>query len=247
MISRDKKKIIIIIPARLESKRLPNKVLKIIDGEPMIVKVAKKSKNLNIGDVIVASGNKEICKVLNKFKIRNVLTTKNHKSGTDRIYEAFKKIYEDGNELIINIQGDLPYFSDSLVFSIIELMKNKNVDIGSAVCSLQKNELHDSNVVKAEAVFENKFGYATNFWRKADHCKNLYHHIGIYAFRPNSLKKFVNLKQTQEEISKGLEQMRALDNNMKIGLVKVSNNPISVDSIDDLKKIRLLLEKKLIN
>ena len=247
MISNNQKKIIIIIPARLESKRLPNKVLKIIDGEPMIVKVAKKSKNLNVGDVVVASGNEEICKVLNKFNIKNVLTSKNHKSGTDRVYEAFKKICEDENELIINIQGDLPYFSDSLIFSIIELMKNKNVDIGSAVCGLEQNELNNFNVVKAEVVFKNKFGYATNFLRETDHFTNLYHHIGIYAFRPNTLKKFVNLKQTQEEVSRGLEQMRALNNNMKIGLVKVSNNPVSIDSIDDLKKIRLLLRKNLIN
>ena len=213
----------------------------------MIVKVAKKSKNLNVGDVVVASGNEEICKVLNKFNIKNVLTSKNHKSGTDRIYEAFKKICEDGNELIINIQGDLPYFSASLIFSIIELMKNKNVDIGSAVCGLEQNELHDYNVVKAEVIFENKFGYATNFLRKTDHFTNFYHHIGIYAFRPSTLKKFVHLKQTQAEVSRGLEQMRALNNNMKIGLVKVSNNPVSIDSIDDLKKIRLLLRKNLIN
>ena len=213
----------------------------------MIVKVAKKSKNLNVGDVVVASGNEEICEVLNKFNIKNVLTSKNHKSGTDRVYEAFKKMCEDENELIINIQGDLPYFSDSLIFSIIELMKNKHVDIGSAVCGLEQNELNDFNVVKAEVVFKNKFGYATNFLRETDHFTNLYHHIGIYAFRPNTLKKFVNLKQTQEEVSRGLEQMRALNNNMKIGLVKVSNNPVSIDSIDDLKKIRLLLRKNLIN
>ena len=247
MISNNQKKIIIIIPARLESKRLPNKVLKIIDGEPMIVKVAKKSKNLNVGDVVVASGNKEICKVLNKFNIKNVLTSKNHKSGTDRVYEAFKKICVDENELIINIQGDLPYFSDSLIFSIIELMKNKNVDIGSAVCCLEQNELNDYNVVKAEVIFENKFGYATNFLRNTNHFTNFYHHIGIYAFRPDTLKKFVHLKQTQEEVSRGLEQMRALNNNMKIGLVKVSKNPVSIDSMDDLKKIRLLLRKNLIN
>ena len=126
-------------------------------------------------------------------------------------------------------------------------MKNKNVDIGSAVCDLEQNELHDYNVVKAEVIFENKFGYATNFMRETDHSTNLYHHIGIYAFRPNTLKKFVNLKQTKAEVSRGLEQMRALNNNMKIGLVKVSNNPVSIDSIDDLKKIRLLLRKNLIN
>ena len=126
-------------------------------------------------------------------------------------------------------------------------MNNKNVDIGSAVCDLEQNELHDYNVVKAEVIFENKFGYATNFMRETDHFTNLYHHIGIYAYRPNTLKKFVNLKQTKAEVSRGLEQMRALNNNMKIGLVKVSNNPVSIDSIDDLKKIRLLLRKNLIN
>ena len=247
MINRNKKKlrVLIIIPSRLESKRLPRKPLRNILGIPMIVRVANRAKDMNIGEVIVASGNKGICKVLKKNSINYFLTSKNHKSGTDRIFEAFKKSSNEDIDIILNIQGDLPYFKNELVFSTIDLMKDRKVDIGSAICDLQEEEILDNNIVKANVELDKKNqGMAINFVREVKDKKNYYHHIGIYAFRPDSLEKFINLKQTQLEKERKLEQMRALENGMKIKLAKVKENPPSVDTLFDLKKIRLFFREK---
>ena len=242
-----KKKILIIIPARLESTRLSNKVLRLISGIPMIVRVAKRAETLKFAEVIVASGNKEISSVLDNYDIKNILTSKTHKSGTDRIFEVYKKIKKENYEIIINLQGDLPIFKNELIYSLLHVMQDKKVDIGTAVCELDDYEESDNNIVKAEAKLKEGEGFAKNFVRKISHKKNFYHHIGIYAYRPETLTRFVSFEQTSEEIKRGLEQMRALNNDMKIKVIKVSNNPISVDTIEDLKKIRILYKKKLFN
>ena len=246
MINRNKKKlrVLIIIPSRLESVRLPRKPLRKILGTPMIVRVANRAKDMNIGEVIVASGNRSICKVLKDNSIKCFLTSENHKSGTDRIFEAFKKTSNENIDVILNIQGDLPYFRDGLVSSTIDLMNDKTVDIGSAVCDLREEEILDSNIVKANVELDPRNqGFAIDFVRKVRDIKNYYHHIGIYAFRPDSIEKFINLKQTQIEKERRLEQMRALENGMKIKLVKVKENPPSVDTLFDLKKIRLFFRE----
>ena len=120
-----KKKVLIIIPARLESTRLPNKVLRLISGIPMIVRVAKRAETLKFAEVIVASGNKEICNVLDNYDVKNILTSKKHKSGTDRIFEVYKKIKKENYEIIINLQGDLPIFKDVLINSLLLIMQDK--------------------------------------------------------------------------------------------------------------------------
>lgn len=242
-----KKKVLIIIPARLESTRLPNKVLRLISGIPMIVRVAKRAETLKFAEVIVASGNKEICNVLDNYDVKNILTSKKHKSGTDRIFEVYKKIKKENYEIIINLQGDLPIFKDVLINSLLLIMQDKKTDIGTAVCELDNDEKSDKNIVKAEAKLNRGTGFAKNFVREVSNKKNFFHHIGIYAYRPETLKRFVSFEQTSEEIKRGLEQMRALNNDMKIKVIKVSSNPISVDTIDDLKKIRTLYKKKLFN
>lgn len=241
-----KKKLLILIPARLESTRLPNKVLRLIAGIPMIVRVAKRAQKLKFADVIVASGNKEISNVLDKYNIKNYLTSRKHKSGTDRIFEVYKKIKKN-YEIIINLQGDLPFFKDELIHSLLQIMQDNRTDIGTAVCELETHEKSDKNVVKAQVKLNGREGFAQNFLREVNDKNFFFHHIGIYAYRPETLKKFVSFKQTNEERTRGLEQMRALNHNMKIKIIKVSSNPISIDTMEDLKKIRLLYKKKLFN
>ena len=243
-INKKKLKVLILIPSRLESIRLPRKPLRNILGKPMIVRVANRAKDMKIGEVIVASSNKGICKVLKNNAINYFLTSKNHKSGTDRIFEAFEKSSNEDIDVILNIQGDLPYFRNELVFSTIDLMKDRTVDIGSAICDLQEEEILDNNIVKANVELDKRNqGVAMDFVREIKDKKNYYHHIGIYAFRPKSIEKFINLKQTRLEKERGLEQMRALENGMKIKLVKVKENPPSVDTLFDLKKIRLFFRE----
>lgn len=246
MINRNKKKlkVLVLIPSRLESLRLPRKPLRKIFGIPMIVRVANRAKAMNIGEVIVASGNKSICKILRENSIECFLTSENHKSGTDRIYEVFKKNFKKNIDVILNIQGDLPYFRSELIYETIDLMNDKTIDIGSAVCDLKEEEILDKNIVKAYVELDKKnHGIAIDFVREIKEKKNYYHHIGIYAYRPDTIKKFIKLKQTQIEKKRRLEQMRALENGMRIKVVKVRENPPSIDTFDDLKKIRLFFKQ----
>ena len=240
------KKILIIIPSRLESTRLPNKAILDIDGIPMIARVALRAKKLNIGKVLVASGNKEICLVLEKYGIKSVLTEKNHKSGTDRISEVFNGLSEDV-DYIINLQGDLPIFKDELIIKTIEVLENRNVDISTAACALKTNEIHKENIVKVSLKRKESIkteGYCLDFLRQVRPENKFFHHIGIYGYTPDSLKKFILLPQSKNEKKRKLEQMRALDNNMTIKATIISENPPGVDTESDLKNIRLMFKNK---
>ena len=234
---------IILIPARLNSSRLKKKLLRNINGKPIIIRVAKLAESLKIGDVIVGTDSKEILNICKQNKIKSVLTKKTHLSGTDRVHEVYKSL-KKSYDVIVNLQGDLPVFEKKMFSQLIELFNDNSVEIGSAVCDLTGNELSDSNVVKAIVKLnKSKNGFAVDFKRSVEFNINVYHHIGIYAFKPNALEKFVNLPQSDNEKKRSLEQMRALDHEMKIKLTKVSNAPPSVDTIEDLRRIRLHFKK----
>ena len=238
------KKILIVIPARLKSTRLSNKLLRKILGIPMIVLVASKAKRVGIGEVVVATDSKKILNICKNFKINSLMTSINHNSGTDRVYEAYKKRKKDFT-LIINLQGDLPYFRNELLLKTIDLFNDNKTQIGTAVCELEDHELNDINVVKSKVKWTGKgVGKALDFIRTSKK-KDLFHHIGIYVYTPKILEKFVNLKPTRNEISRKLEQMRALDNSINISIAKVNYNPPSVDTLGDLKQIRKFFRSKL--
>ena len=244
MINKIKKnhKIIIIIPARLKSSRLSKKLLRTIHGKPMIQRVAEHAKNLGFKDVIVATDSNEIFNLCKQTKIRVIMSLKKHESGTDRVYEAYE-LQKKNYDIIVNLQGDLPLFDRNLLDGLIKLFDDDKVQIGTAVCNLENDEIEDENIVKAKVLLENNIGYVKDFKRKISSKLNYYHHIGVYAFRPKVLKKFVNLNQSKNEVQRKLEQLRAMDNNLKIKTVKVDYNPPSVDTINDLRKIRLIFKK----
>jgi len=240
--NKKKPKVITIIPARLNSLRLKRKLLRNIKKVPMIVRVAENARRKNLSQVLVATDSKQIQKICRVYGIKSVLTSKKHKSGTDRIYEAYKMIGKDF-DLIVNLQGDLPIFNKELVEKTINLFKDSKTQIASAICELGENELLDTNIVKAQVDLNSQNeGFAINFIRGQNGEKNLFHHIGIYVYKPEILEKFINLKQTKNELERKLEQMRAMDNSLRIKLVKVDSNPPSVDTINDLRKIRLLFQ-----
>ena len=245
MINKIKKnhKIIIIIPARLRSSRLSKKLLRIIHGKPMIQRVAENAKNLGFKNVIVATDSNEIFNLCKRTKIKVIMSIKKHESGTDRVYEAYE-LQTKKYDIIINLQGDLPLFDKKLFDGLIRLFDDEKVQIGTAVCNLENYEIEDENIVKAKVSLENNIGYVEDFKRKISSKLNYYHHIGVYAFRPKVLKKFVNLNQSNNEVKRKLEQLRAMDNNLKIKTVRIDYNPPSVDTINDLRKIRLIFKKK---
>ena len=221
----------------MKSQRLAKKLLKNISGLPMIVRVAKNAENLKIGKVVVGTDSLEIFNVCRNENIKTIITKRNHKSGSDRVQEVYE-IMNEKFDLIVNLQGDLPVFKSDLLEKTISLFSDSSVDIGSAVCELSDEEMIDKNIVKAKAnLNKDGIGVAEDFRRQIKIKKNFYHHIGIYIYKPEVLEKFVNLKQTKSEKQRMLEQMRALDNNLKIKLVKIPYNPPSVDTYEDLRKL----------
>ena len=238
----------IIIPARLAASRLPNKPLIMIHDKPMIQHVWEKANQSNLGKVIVATDSEEIQKVIKNIGGTACLTSADHQSGSDRIYEALEKCDSENEvEYIINLQGDIPGIKAHALSAVLKLLENKEVQIGTLVVRIsEESDLHKSQIVKAQCIFEeNKRNTkAINFERqpKENSINNLYHHIGIYSYTRESLKQFVSLDQTHREKEEKLEQLRALENSMSIHVGYINSSPLSVDTKSDLVEVREIME-----
>ena len=233
---------LIIIPSRLESSRLPNKPLADINGEPMIVHVYKRAKEANIANVIVAAGNVEIKEVIENIGGEAILTSSNHESGSDRIFEALN-IYDKESKFdnIINLQGDLPNIHKDALFKIISLLESNDADISTlGVRISSEEEFLNPNIVKAYIKNISESNYVDDFDRRFDIGKEefLYHHVGIYGYKRKALEAFIRFDQSESEIERKLEQMRAIENGMKIVLGLIDELPISVDTQEDLEIAR---------
>ena len=233
---------LIIIPSRLESSRLPNKPLADINGEPMIVHVYKRAKEANIANVIVAAGNVEIKEVIENIGGEAILTSSNHESGSDRIFEALN-IYDKESKFdnIINLQGDLPNIHKDALFKIISLLESNDADISTLGVKISsEEEFLNPNIVKAYIKNISESNYVDDFDRRFDIGKEefLYHHVGIYGYKREALEAFVEFDQSKAEIERKLEQMRAIENGMKIVLGLIDELPISVDTQEDLEIAR---------
>ena len=245
------KNTVIIIPARLGAKRFPNKPLAKINNEPMIIHVLNRAKESKIGEVYAATPDDLIFKIVKENGGNAILTKGDHLTGSDRIFEAYEKIKEFKNNvnLILNLQGDMPNIKPSSISKLVELMKNNNCDIGTMASHIKdKSDLTDPNVVKVhidKILTDNSFFEAKDFFRTKDNLRNekIYHHIGIYAFTNNALTKYVKLARSKLEIDRNLEQMRALDNNMRLKVGLSDSTPLSIDTEEDLSKVSKQMEK----
>ena len=239
---------VIIIPSRLEATRLPNKPLKKINNKEMILHVVEAANKAGIGEVIVASPNKQIQDLILKNKGTCVITKDHHKTGTDRIFEVFDKYLKRKPKNIINLQGDMPNIKPDSIKMLMNYMKKKNCDIATLASDFDnEKEVENNNNVKVltkNILKQNEFETAIDFFRRTEisKTKNIYHHIGIYAFTREALIRYVSLEQTKKETSRNLEQLRALDNDMKIHVGYTSSVPLSVDTEEDLKKIEKLMK-----
>ena len=233
---------LIIIPARLESTRLPNKPLADINGEPMIAHVYKRAKEVNIAKVIVAAGNVEIKEVIENIGGEAILTNPDHVSGSDRIYEALNMYDEESKfDIIVNLQGDLPNIHKDALSEIISLLESNDADISTLGVKISsEEEFLNPNIVKAYIKNISESNYVDDFDRRFDIGKKefLYHHVGIYGYKRKALETFIGFDQSESEIERKLEQMRAIENGMKIVLGLIDELPISVDTQEDLEIVR---------
>jgi 3-deoxy-manno-octulosonate cytidylyltransferase (CMP-KDO synthetase) len=241
-------KIAIIIPSRLDAKRLPNKPLELINKREMILHVYDLAVKAKIGGVFVATPDQTIIDTVKRNGGKAIMTKKNHLTGTDRVFEVFENELKKNADIIINLQGDMPNLNPVAIKYLVDHMKKNKCDIGTLASNISsKIDLSNSNVCKVvtdKDIAPNKFSSALDFYRNADDRteKFIYHHIGIYAFTSKALIRYVNLKRSKLEIERKLEQLRALENNMKIDVGFIENFPLSVDTKEDLLKIKKIME-----
>tara|TARA_B100000029_G_C17267254_1_gene848459 strand:+ start:35 stop:769 length:735 start_codon:yes stop_codon:yes gene_type:complete len=234
----------IIIPSRLAAKRLPEKPLVKINNIHMIVHVLNRAKESNVGDVFVATPDKKIFDIVNNNGGNAILTDSNHLSGSDRVHEVYSKILANKVDFIINLQGDMPNISPKNILKLETLMKNNKCDIGTLASPIKNTEeMADSNIVKVsinKPLKEDSFFKAEDFFRTRKELINqkIYHHLGLYIFTKDALTRYVKLKRSKLEIERNLEQMRAMENNMIIKVGFTDSMPLSVDTEEDLKKIK---------
>ena len=242
-------KTLVIIPSRLSATRLPGKPLLKIEGLSIISRVFKRAEKANIGEVIVATEDNEIIEDVKKNGGNAILTSKQPKTGTDRIYEAFKKLNRNDVDLIMNIQGDEPEIDITDIKKLHNNMKeNKEGRIGTLATKIFDNQMYkNQNVVKVkikESFDQNPFPLADNFFRKIEKKENIFHHIGIYCYKVETLKKFVSYNQSKNELINRLEQLRAIDNNININVAKGNSSPIGIDTKEDYLALKKIIEYK---
>ena len=241
-------KTLIIIPSRLGATRLPGKPLLKINNKSIISHVFKRAQDADIGDVVVATENTEIVEDVTMNGGRAILTSNKHKTGTDRIYEAFKKMKFNDVDLIMNLQGDEPAINIEDIVSLKDKMINYQSKMGTLAAKMEnKKDFQNENIVKVQTksnLQEDSFSEAETFLRITKKLDKVYHHIGIYCYSAETLEKFVELNQTKNEIEQRLEQLRALDNSIKINVALAKSPPIGVDTEEDYMALKKIMEYK---
>ena len=239
---------LVLIPARLASTRLPGKPLSPIAGKPMIVRVAEQATAAGLGRVVVAVDAQQTFDVVTEAGYEAVMTRIDHESGSDRIHEALTLLDPQGSvDTIVNVQGDLPTVEPAIIRAAVDLLQDPLVDIGTLGVEItREEEKTNKNVVKivgspnaANRLRALYFTRATAPWGEGP----LYHHVGLYAYRRTALERFVSLQPSTLERRESLEQLRALEDGMRIDAAIVDAVPLGVDTAEDLERARELLSR----
>ncbi len=241
-------KVIAVIPARLKSTRLKEKMLKLIAGKPLVWYTYNNTKRSKVSDVVIATDSTKIKKTLEDLGCKIILTSKKHKSGTDRIGEVSKKIYAD---YYINVQGDEPLIKPQILNQIIDyIRKSKRVEILTVAKKIKdKSEIENPAVVKIvtdknkNALYFSRAPIPYNREQKTN--VNYYKHLGIYCYKYSVLQKIIKLKQSYLEKIEKLEQLRWLENGFDIKVIETKYDTISVDTEKDFKIVKKIIESSL--
>ena len=237
---------IVIIPARMAATRLPGKPLADIHGAPMIVHVWRRAMEADVGPVWVAADDERVIEAVAWAGGKAVMTRLDHPSGSDRVFEALGIVDVDGvRDVVVNIQGDLPTIEPSVVRACLAPLIDAAVDIATLATPItREQEKDDPNVVKAIATELDPtrlralyFTRARAPWGEG----RLLHHIGLYAYRREALRRFVATPPSALERREKLEQLRALEAGMRVDIALVDTAPLGVDAPEDLERARVML------
>jgi 3-deoxy-manno-octulosonate cytidylyltransferase (CMP-KDO synthetase) len=244
---------ILLIPARMASSRLPGKPLAAIAGRPMIVHVWERAVAAGLGPVAVAAGEPEIAAAIEQAGGRAVLTDAALPSGSDRIFAALKKLDPEGrHDVVVNLQGDLPALEPETIRAVVAALNlghQDDADIATLAAEITDPAERDNpSVVKAVVAWDadGRRGRALYFTRATapSGAGPLFHHVGIYAFRRDALARFVALPPSPLEIRERLEQLRALEANMRFAVARVDRVPLSVDTPADLERANIFFKNR---
>tara|TARA_B100000700_G_C14788500_1_gene734673 strand:+ start:80 stop:814 length:735 start_codon:yes stop_codon:yes gene_type:complete len=239
---------VIIIPSRLKAKRFPNKPLKLINNREMILHVYDVARRSEVGEVLVVTPDQSIFDLVKSNGGKSFISKEKHETGTDRVFEGFKKYFSSEPNFIINLQGDMPNLDPKTIIKLNNYLKKGLCEIGTLASNLENdNEIKDENVVKVitkKSIEKSEFSDTIDFKRNIIKLNYdfIYHHIGIYGFTNKALMRYVSLKRSKLEIERKLEQMRALENGLKIHTGFVPSNPLSVDTENDYLKVKKIME-----
>lgn len=237
---------VVLIPARLAATRLPDKPLADICGVPMIVHVWRRAREADVGPVVVATDSEAIADVVRAAGGVAVMTRADHPSGSDRIHEAVERFDpESRHDVILNVQGDLPTIEPAPIRAALGLLDEPAVDIATIVAEIRREEERTNpSVVKAIGTPLAGGRMRALYFTRATAPTGagpLYHHIGLYAYRRAALARFVALPPAALEVRERLEQLRALENGMRIDFAVVDTVPLGVDTPEDLDRARAML------
>jgi 3-deoxy-manno-octulosonate cytidylyltransferase (CMP-KDO synthetase) len=238
--------VLILIPARMASTRLPGKPLADIAGLPMIVQVLRRAEAARLGPVVVACDDETIAAAVEKAGGRALLTRADHTSGSDRIFEALGVVDPKSKaRIVVNVQGDLPTIAPADIAAALTPLDDPAVDIATLAAEIKKpEERTNPNVVKvAGPLLSPRRLRALHFTRTPAPLgdRPLYHHIGLYAYRRAALERFVKLPPSPNEKKENLEQLRAMDDGMRIDVTIIDSVPLGVDTPEDLETARAML------
>lgn len=244
MIEKLKNQSAIIIPIRMSSSRLPGKFHAEINNKPMILHMVDRARETGIKNIFIACDHQEHFDLVTNYGAEAIMTGMHHQSGSDRVFEALNIIDPEKRfKYVVNLQGDIPFVMPETINTVLkQLITDEEADISTMLTHFRNlDEIRKANYVKA--IFDVNH-HALYFSRlPIPYTENLshatyYHHIGIYAYRREALEKFVSLPQSFLEINEKLEQLRALENGMKIKIGLTDDLPISVDVPEDLEIVR---------
>ncbi|MGY3342219.1 MULTISPECIES: 3-deoxy-manno-octulosonate cytidylyltransferase [unclassified Bradyrhizobium] len=241
-------RILVLIPARMASTRLPGKPLKDIVGLPMIIHVLRRAQEAAVGRVAVATDTQEIADAVTADGGVAVMTSPNHLNGSARIHEATQKLDPGGQaEIVINLQGDFPTITTDNIRDVLPPLEDPAVDIATLASQIhtEEEDLAPSVVKAIGTSLGGRRMRALYFTRATAPAGNgpRYHHIGLYAYRRAALERYVSLPPSPLELQESLEQLRALEAGMRIDFTIVDTVPRGVDTPADLETARRILSK----
>ena len=242
-------KVIAVIPARFDSTRFPGKLLAKLGSKSVIQHVYERAKDSELfAEVVVGTDDQRIFETVDRFGGKVTLTSKKHKSGTDRIAEVCRKISCCQNaDIVVNIQGDEPFISLEPLKELIDALQDENVGVASLMHKM-KADFDDPNNVKVVCDKNNFSLYFSRSIIPFDRDKNsdlkpeYFKHIGVYAFRREMLFKFVEMPKSKLEELEKLEQLRLLENGIHIKMIEANYEGIGIDTPEDLEKAKKLLK-----